>query len=158
MISLEITDVKKFITSLLHDETFDVLKLVRMELKTMVDFTIDGKINKDYFDDEGEYTDKYASWHEMKNYFYQMIRGTVLPLGFKIVLALPRDEIKNLVLKNSELGIRPEEVSLVTYNIIYDREKMIVTTGLAMKTFSLDKVFPMECDEYLKKRIEKTII
>ncbi|MBQ1327048.1 MAG: hypothetical protein IIY49_03320 [Eubacterium sp.] len=158
MISLEITDVKRFITSLLQDESFDVLKLVKLELRTMVDFTIDGKINKAYFDDEKDVSDNYASWHEMKNHFYQMIRGSVLPLSFKIVLALPLDEVKKLVNENEELGIRPEDVSLITYNILYDREKMIVTTGLAMKTFSLDKIFPMECDEYLKKRIEKIVI
>ncbi len=158
MISLEITDVKKFINSLLHDEAFDVLNLVKLELRTMVDFTIDGRINKSYFDDESEVDCEYSSWHEMKTYFYQMIRGTVLPLSFKIVLALPLEEVNKLVSENSELGFRCEDISLITYNILYDREKMIVTTGLAMKTFSLDKVFPMECDEYLKKRIEKIFI
>lgn len=157
MTVIEIDDIKKFITKLISDPVFDDLLLVKMEIKTNVDFVIDGQINKEYYDDPSSVSERFVSWKEIKNYFYMMIRGKTLPLSFKMILALSSEEIRGLIASMDVLGGDYSDVEAISYNIIYDRQKLVVTTGCSMKVFTLDKVFPLYCDEYLKKKIMEII-
>ena len=50
---------------------------------------------------------------------------------------------------SSGAGIRPEEVESLNINIMYDREKLTVTTGNSYKIFTLDKSFETIWDAFV---------
>ena len=50
MLALKINDVKSFMNQLLIGDTFDSFSLVEASITTFSNFTIDGKIHKDFFD------------------------------------------------------------------------------------------------------------
>ena len=50
MLVLKINDVKNFMNQLLIGDTFDDFSLVEASITTFSNFTIDGKIHKDFFD------------------------------------------------------------------------------------------------------------
>ena len=50
MLALKINDVKNFMNQLLIGDTFDSFSLVEASITTFSNFTIDGKIHKDFFD------------------------------------------------------------------------------------------------------------
>ena len=49
MLALKINDIKKFMNLLLIRDTFDHFSLVEANITTFSNFTIDGRLHKDFF-------------------------------------------------------------------------------------------------------------
>ena len=64
MISLNLTNVKDFMSHLLLSETFDNFYFIEGEIVTFNTFTIDGYIQKDFFDSDAELTE-YSYWKNL---------------------------------------------------------------------------------------------
>ena len=50
MLALKINNVKTFMTQLLIGDTFDAFPLAEASITTFNTFTIDGRVNKEFFD------------------------------------------------------------------------------------------------------------
>ena len=130
MLSLNITDVKGFMSKLLKDGTFDNFALHRLTIKNFACF----EIYKE--------TDKPAPpWAAIRPYAYEIVKAdkTAPPQAIKIVLAS----------QNDGLGV-DDGVALFT-NIIFEDGKTTITTGVAQKNFSLDKSTQIRWDEHILK-------
>ncbi len=151
MISIHIEEIKEFMNRLLVGSMFDDFYLYEAVIKTAASFHIDGKLNKDFFDNE-EFTEnrEYLIWKEEKELVYQMIRGKKLPLSFKIIFMADNERKSNFI-KNTGLNITEEEIKALNLNVYYDRQGLYVTTGVSLKTFILDKTVEHAWDEYVKK-------
>ena len=95
MLALKINDVKSFMNQLLIGDTFDSFSLVEASITTFSNFTIDGKIHKDFFDTDTvqnmNFNDSdYCPWKELKSYCFSIIRGKLLPIQFRIVFSCLR--------------------------------------------------------------------
>lgn len=82
MLALKINDVKSFMNQLLIGDTFDSFSLVEASITTFSNFTIDGKIHKDFFDTDTvqnmNFNDSdYCPWKELKSYCFSIIRGKI---------------------------------------------------------------------------------
>ncbi len=155
MLSVSITDVKNFMAHLLSRETFDLFYLVEASFKKEISYHIDGHLNDDFFDTDSERPEReYCLWKEVRPFAFTIIKGKRLPLGCKIVLALPRAAVAFLI-KESRCSFREEDIEGVYLNILYEPEHLLLTTGISYRTFSLDKSLEQDVDDHMKRFLQK---
>ena len=153
MLALKITDQKDFTNKLFLKDTFDLFWLNQAEITTSNRFTIDGKLQTDFFDnDEQEFLSSShrtcSLWKEIKPFCYSIIRGKRAPLSFKIVLQFSQNKAAALI-QNSGLAISPDQVSGLYLNLQYKNKTLICTTGTAFTTFLPGKGLEHLWDQYV---------
>ncbi len=156
MISLTITEVKSFMGKLLVQTTFDFFLLKEMELSTFINFSINGKLNEDFFS-KGELEERgenqhSSSWSEVRSIAYSMIKGNKTPLALKLVFQLPRPLCEELV-QQSGGRLKSEEVGGLFLNVRFEKNELHLITGAAIKTFTLDKTLEQEWDSWVKRML-----
>nr|WP_295280797.1 DUF5721 family protein [uncultured Blautia sp.] len=137
MLALKITDQKDFTNKLFLGDTFNSFWLNQAEIVTSNVFSIDGKLQNDFFDnDEQEFLVSshrtFSLWKEIKPFCCSIIKGKRAPLSFKIVLQFSPNKAAAL-LQNS--SVSPEFVTGLYLNLQYKNKTMLCTTGTSMKTF-----------------------
>lgn len=160
MRAYQIQDVKGFMSHLLLSNTFDRFLLAEASITTFNTFHIDGHLNKDYFSSAEEYEMEaadnlvYSRWEQVRPFCFSLIKGKKTPVGMKIIFSLAPLNVQKLLLQN-RLPLTNEEVGGLFLNIRYDSQKLTVTTGTSLKTFSLDKTLEQLWDDmagvFLKK-------
>ena len=85
-----------------------------------------------------------------RDFCFQIIRGKRTPLGFKIVLALPEDQIPYFLTAHGLTGYRPEEIRGLYLNFHYDGHHLQCITGTSLNTFTMDKSIEREWDQEVK--------
>ncbi len=152
MKSYPIEDVKSFMNELLINEKYDSFYMFEARLKVAMDYYINGKINKEFFDseEESEDTSLYVSWSKIKQNIFDLIKGKRLPISFKVILMFNRENIQRLIEMNN-LPLNPQDVSALFLNIYYENGELVVTTGTSLKVFTLDKTLENLWDETVEK-------
>lgn len=139
MLALKILDIRDFTNKLFIGEVFDQFWLNEADIATYNVFSIDGKIQRNFYDnDELELLDKTrrtcSLWKEVRPYCCSLIRGKRTPLYFKIVLQLSLQKTAALV-HESDLGIQEENIRGLYLNLQYKNKVLLCTTGTALTTF-----------------------
>ena len=130
---------------------YDSFYLYEARVKTKLDYYINGKLNKAYFDSEqAEELPEYIEWKDIKQTVYDYIRGKRLPIAFKIILMFNRENI-NRLLEMNHLPVSSEDVGALFLNVVYEHETLSVTTGTSLKIFTLDKILEQVWDDTVKK-------
>lgn len=142
MITLKIPDIKKTMDELLKGTLFDEFEVRNIEVHTFTKFYSDGILNKSFLtsDEKELYNRNYILWKEIKPHIFNIIRGKKPPTYFKIVFST--DEKLSLDFSS--------DISGLFMNLIYSQGKLSCTSGIALKTFSLDKQNDHEWDEYIR--------
>ncbi|MFV0342614.1 MAG: DUF5721 family protein [Anaerocolumna sp.] len=158
MISLKVIDVKAFMNSLLVQNVFDQFYLWEADFKTFGEFSINGKLNEDYYSsDELEMLGerKYATWAEVKPFAFFYVKGNKLPVFIKIIM-IASEESVNMIMKQSGLHIKMEEIKGLFFNIKYDKGNLLLSSGISFKNFTLDKTIEKVWDtnlvQFLKEK------
>lgn len=149
MLSIQIRDVKEFMNHLLLEDTFHPFYLWEASIKTAVTCHIDGHLNSDFFNsDELELlpNKEYISWAKIKPQIFSMIKGHKTPLSMKLILMLSDSNIDNLLVKYN-LPLSRENINGLFFNIHYDHNVLLCTTGVSYRTFSMDKRLETAFDE-----------
>ena len=166
-INITSTDIKKFMNCLLVKETFDNFLLEEASITTYNTFTIDGHIQNDFYsNDELEaLPDKFLStWAMIKPYCFNLIKGSKLPLRFKIVLKASTTYTEKLLNENP-CGLSLNDIGGLYINIRYDSKRNLSgeTTGIAcldcismasLNIFSMDKTLEKAWDSVCARSIE----
>lgn len=139
MVALKILDIKDFTNKLFIGEVFDQFWLNEADIATYNIFSIDGKIQRDFYDnDELELLDKtqrtYSLWKEVRPYCCTVIRGKRTPLYFKIILQLSLPKTAALI-RESDIAIHAENVRGLYLNLQYKNKVLLCTTGTSLTTF-----------------------
>ena len=130
---------------------YDSFYLYEARVKTKLDYYINGKLNKEYFDSEqAEELPEYIEWKDIKQTVYDYIRGKRLQIAFKIILMFNRENI-NRLLEMNHLPVSSEDVGALFLNVVYEHETLSVTTGTSLKIFTLDKTLEQVWDDTVKK-------
>ena len=149
MIGLSIQDIKNFMAGMLTGNMFDKFYLCDGEIQTFTEFHLGGYLNRPYFDSE-EWENlegrKLCLWSEMKPFAFQLIRGHRLPVRFKFVFQLSRENTVWLLEKH-RLPVREEDIGGLFMNITYEHQKLVCTSGVSYKTFIMDKTLEQCWDE-----------
>ena len=143
----EIEDIKAFTSHLFVRTSFDTLLVYEVEIATFNTFHIDGHIKKQFFSDEDDIKEEYSSWGDIKGLCYSIIKGTRLPLYFKIILKLPRNE------KNEELYVATASDGLYL-NIKYENKKLVCVSSVSRSTFDLERKSDVPWDEYIESALK----
>ncbi len=142
MTALQITAMKDFMNRLLISDSFDIFLLEEAVIGTANTFTIDGRINKEFYagTDGGDAPaqDEFRPWSEMRRLCFDLIKGKRAPLFFRITLQL-KPEIAAELLCRENCGGDREQVKALALNIRYDGTKAVLTTATACHTFLLSK-------------------
>ena len=150
MHSFSILDIKSFTASLFTGELFDRFLLSEADFMTDVSLHLDGRINSSYYDDPALITESHVTWGEKRPLFYSVIKGKHLPLSFKIVLCLSEKNL-NSTLAASGLNISEGAVDNFFMNISYKGGALTVTSGISIKTVTMDKSLPEYWDGITEK-------
>jgi hypothetical protein len=155
MIALHILDIKEFMAKLLTSDTFDHFLLSEATITTYNTFVIDGKINKEFYSYE-ELEDLvlsnqiYSYWKTMKPFCFELIKGKKTPLNFKYIFLLSPHNVIRL-LEIQKISILDTDINGLFLNIKYDGTTLSCITGLALKTFTMDKTLEYAWDDMIKK-------
>ena len=143
----EIDNIKNFMRSLFISDLFDELEIRQAVIRTKSTLSIEGRINRDYLSsDEQEISaSEYIKWKEIKPLAANLIKGGRPPLGIKLVFSVAPEKAEKIL---------PEAKALFL-NILYADKKLSCTTGLALKTFSIDKKYEILWDEYIEGFLKK---
>lgn len=136
---------KTCMAHLLLKPTFDRFSFVEGEVTTFNRFQIDGRIQKDFFDEAP--ASEYSLWNDVREYFFSIIRGKRTPLSFKFILSLAKEDFASF-LNTCDLSCRPEEIQGLYLNFHYDGSTLRCITGISMHTFTMDKSVEHAWDAY----------
>ncbi|WP_026510731.1 DUF5721 family protein [Butyrivibrio sp. LC3010] len=148
MIALKIKNTRQFMSVLLASEVFDDFLLESAELHTANTYHIDGRVNKEFFLADDEQIPPYdlSEWRSLKPVCYELIKGKRTPLSFKFVMCVSPDE--KLKLLQEEYN---SSVSSLVFMLRFKEGEIILTTGVALSGFTLDKSFEKIWDDYMRR-------
>lgn len=151
MFSASIHDVKSFMSHLLSKDSFDRFYLIEAAVKMGISYHIDGHLNRDFFDTDTQHSLKreYSYWKEVRPKVFDLIKGSRLPLGCKIILGLPNSMLVHF-LETSGCSFREEDIEGMYINILYDPANLMVTTGISYRVFSMDKSLEHAFEDYVR--------
>lgn len=140
MLALQVTSMKSFMNHLLAGTAFDNFLLAEGTISTANTYTIDGHINKDFYngDDTVSLPYDFATWAEMKGLMFNLIKGKRTPLYFKFVLHF-KPELVSKLLATGGCSLPAEQVKALVLTIKYDGTGAVLTTGTAFHTFVMNK-------------------
>ena len=132
---------------------FDRYLLREAQIVTFVTFTIDGKMQKNFYSNK-EYEEmgkpELTTWQKVRPICFEMIKGSRTPVRFKIVLKLNEEETQKLIEEN-ELFYTRSDVGGLYLNLVYENGELNCITGTSMNLFTLDKSLEQLWDTTVKK-------
>ncbi len=151
MLAVTTKELKTFMNLLLGGEAFDSFVLCEATVTVGATYTIDGHINKAFYEPEDPHAAEdnlYQYWSDIRPIVFQMIKGTRLPLGIKIVFSFSPEDIDAFVQQN-HLPVSADQISGLYLNIRYEQEQLKITTGTALRQFTMDRTIDLMWDEYV---------
>ena len=163
MIALRILDIKKFMAAFLVRETFDEYSLIEAQITTFCTFQIDGRLERDFFDEgapaehEGAAPPasvEYVAWKRVRERCFDLIKGKRTPLSFKFVFFYPEKMLAGF-LAEAGVTVKPELVSGLCINLRFDGTNLLLTTGTAMRSFTADRSADRVWDEAVREQLRE---
>lgn len=165
MIALRTTAVKDFMSGLLASDVFHPFLLEEAVIKTANTFTIDGRVNRDFYTESpSSETDagttepqerlyEFRPWSEMKGLCYNLIKGRRTPLFLQFVLHLMPERAEALLARNG-CDAAAAQVKALILTVRFDGSGVQLITGTSYNTFTLSKeadaVWDRELEKYLR--------
>lgn len=140
---------KNCMSHLLLKPTFDEFSLVEGSIVTFNKFTIDGFLQKDFYEEAPE--KEYSDWKDLHEFCFNIIKGKRTPLSFKFVLSLSKADFEKFLSANKLDGFRPENIQGLYLNFRYDGTSLQCVTGTSLNMFTLDKSLDAAWDEFVRK-------
>ena len=163
-----IRNTANFMTALLSDreKVFDQFLLSDAVIVTGNTFTIDGHINLEFYShddleilkqeasDKGRiFSEAMVRWEKVKHFCFDCIRGSRLPLSFKISLCLSPENVGKF-LAGIDSAISSDQIGSLNVNIKYDGSTLTCTTALSLKIFTLDKTLEHAWDDMFERFLD----
>lgn len=155
MISVKINNLKTFSSHLLVKDTFSSFLLVDAQIQIHSTFQISGRKNPSYFMEEEEddsSPSEYNPWSLLRPICYEIIKGRQLPAYFKFVFRLDEENLHKLLLTLPDFS--EKDVEGLYLNVKYENGILSLTTGTALKIFTLDKALDKAFDHFLTSFLE----
>lgn len=149
MEAFDILDVKEFTKKLFMTDLFDKFSVVEAEFTTFVKFSINGKLNKAYFDEADDRN--FCTWSEIRHICFEIIKGKRTPTAFKIVLKFSEEFGKRWIGENTTKDLDAD----MYLNIRYADKKLGLISSFSPKTFLLERDILHVFDRYVKDMFKK---
>ena len=153
MYSGNVEELKAFMAVLLRGELFDSWEVTEAKVETFFELSVNGRLKKEFFEEEEKPNREYAKWGEIKELFFQAIKGKRIPGMLRIVLAADRAWTERIL---RECGKEREEAGAALYlNIRYLAGGCQVISGVSHVGFTLDKTLDHAWDTALQEFFKK---
>ncbi len=138
-------EVKNFMNKILREQYFDDFDLRNVEIQSFAKFDIDGKADKNFMTDESledNDIDKvfFCKWGRIRPYVFEFVKGKVKPSYMKFVISASRELLESV----------SDNAAALFLNFVFEKDRVVCTTGTAQKNFSLDKKLDIAWEEYVK--------
>ena len=148
-----IEELKPFMTVLLKGELFDNWEVTEAKVETFFELSVNGRLKKDFFEEPSEVHREFAKWGEVKEIFFQAIKGKRLPGMFRVVLAAEQEWTEQIL---RDCGREKEEAGAVLYlNLRYTTSGCQVVSGVSHAGFTMDKTLEYAWDATLQDFLKK---
>lgn len=143
MTAYKITELKNFMNRLLTTDCFDIFLLEQAVIITYNTFTIDGRLEKEFYTTE-EWEEPslrpypLSCWSDIRPICFSLIRGKKTPVRMKFVLQLKPEMTQKLIADN-DIKIPDHFVKAFVLSIRYENGSMSCTTGVSFSSFLPDK-------------------
>lgn len=159
MIALGIKSTKSIMSALLMSEAFDKFNVEDITITTFNTFSIDGHINKDFYNSEEiEAMENglpvFSSWKEIRPVCFELIKGKKTPVSFKFVLQA-NSELVSLLAKDPASNLSSDMIKGLVLNIKYENGKVTLITGCSYNSFVMDKSMDMLWDRYVPRLLNE---
>lgn len=153
MFSGTVEELKSFMALLLRGDLFDTWEVTEAKVETFFELSVNGRLKKDFFDEPETVQRDFAKWGEVKELFFQAIKGKRLPGMLRIVLAADKERTIQVL---RECGKEQEEAGASLYlNIRYSAGGCQVISGVSHVGFTLDKTLDEAWDTALQVFFKK---
>ena len=151
-----VSDIRSFMSGLLSGNLFSGWELRAVDLGLAVRFHLDGKRNLSYLpENEREGLSEYILWEEIQPKVRMLIQGGRTPSFMSLTMAIPPERLKDVssdTVESYQLNVRFEPVQ----ESGKAGTRLLLVTGVANRTFSLDKnperVWDSKVPEYFTKK------
>lgn len=141
---------------LLSEDVFDAFLLAEASVKGKVELSLNGRLDDSFFPEEKlkELLEKgqFIPYGMVRKILFDSMMGEYLPSSFSIILCCPSDLMRKVA------GDNPEPVTGMYLNFRYRAERLTLTTGVSMNTFSIDKSAETLFDNFVPKLMESVKI
>ena len=140
-------------------DCFDSFLLEEAAVSSAVTYTIDGRLNQDFYTQE-EWADpkirpySFIPFRQIRPLCFSMIKGQRTPVAFKFVLHLIPDYIPG-VLKGLDTSIALEQIKALVLTVRYDGNSLTLISGTAYTTFIMDKSLDTHWDKTMRQFLTK---
>lgn len=153
MFSGTVEELKSFMALLLRSDLFDAWEVTEAKVETFFELSVNGRLKKDFFEESETITRDFAKWGEVKEIFFQAIKGKRLPGIFRIVLAAEQEWTEQIL---KECRKEKEEAGAVLYlNIRYSANGCQLISGVSHAGFTMDKTLDVAWDTALQEFLKK---
>lgn len=153
MYSGTIEELKPFMACLLRGELFDTWEVTEAKVETFFELSVNGRLKKDFFEEPETVQRDFVKWGEIKELFFQAIKGKRLPGMLRIILAANREWTEQII---KECGREREEAGASLYlNIRYAAGGCQVISGVSHAGFTMDKTLDHAWDAVLQEFFKK---
>ena len=87
------------------------------------------------------------AYENLRSHIYDVIKGKKTPVGFQIILSLPKRIIRQII-ESEELNFYADSVSLVII-FRYVSSELTITTGISFREFIMDKSLESAFDKWV---------
>lgn len=149
MFSGTVEELKLFMSVLLRGELFDSWEVTEAKVETFFELSVNGRLKKDFFEEPEQIKREFARWGEVKEIFFQAVKGKRLPGMFRVVLAAEKEWTEQIL---KECGRETEEMGAVLYlNIRYTANGCQLISGVSHAGFTMDKTLEHAWDAALQQ-------
>ncbi len=153
MFSGTVEELKSFMALLLRGELFDSWEVTEAKVETFFELSVNGRLKKDFFEEPETVNRDFAKWGEIKEIFFQAIKGKRLPGMLRIVLAADREWTEQIL---RECGKEKEEAGASLYlNIRYSSTGCQLVSGVSHVGFTMDKSLDSAWDAALQNFLKQ---
>jgi len=162
MLSLQVTNIKKFMSLLLGSNAFDSFLLEEAVIQTNTTISIDGRMTKGFYNDEekeelGLDGLSHIPYGLVREKCFELIKGKKTPVYFKFVFLLPQattDRLMQSVSTNFDHNVVTNMCLICTYQ----EGTLYITDGVSYQTFVLGHDLDKALDDYIKAYLNKSEI
>lgn len=155
MLALELTNIKAFMHTFLLTDTFDHFLLQEGVVVTAASYVIDGTITDGFYTENereelGIKDCHFLPFSMLRARIFDLIKGKKAPDSFKFVLLLSPE---NLLRTIERIGssYTPADISAMSLNIRFQKQKLTLTTGISYRIFSTDRTLELEWDRFVRQ-------
>lgn len=149
MRAYRIQNVKEAMGHILMKDTFDQFLVSEVKILGKANLFLTGRPAEGFFSEEELDESGCISYGKVREICFDMIKGDRSPESFTFMFLLPREKVETL-LDSCDSTLQPSDVENLSALLRFKDGVLSVTTGSALKIFTMDKSLNIAWDSWVE--------